>query len=624
MIKFNLPPLKYSDRYRILVLFLALNVPLILLLLLRNMQRVDLSLLTGIYLFCVALGYYSLALLLIITLIFLAGFKWPKIATAGTAVVLVIFIFYLLIDGQTYSLTSIHLNLFWLKWIIKDYEDLGLPKTTIPYALLALLLVVAVEWGLFKIVRRFPKPKYLSRAFWILSLFSLAASQIIHVVTYEKNDIRITSLTPHLPAYTPLTSHSNASRLSGLLSLDEATIEAEAGEFKGPFHYPLNEITLAKPQIQQTPNILIIFIESWRFDMMNEKITPHIFELSQKSTVASQHFCTGNSTVAGTFGFFYGIHPTYWPAVKANNAAIDNPVMIDALQKLDYTFGVFAKSNFERHKLKDAIFRGIDIREDFAGTSVIDQDRDMTEQFKIFLRNQKNSSKPFFGFIFFKSNHAPYIYPPEDSIFLPANDQNLMLATGATDPANYLNDYKNATHYVDRLSGEVLDEIESLGFLSNTIIIVTTEHGEEFNDNQNNFWGHGSNFTNFQTIVPLIIFAPGKAPKLLDYPSSHVDIVPTILQEFLDCANDVGEYSNGRNLYKENPEPRPFVIGSYVNHAYAIDDNVYEILPLYTKNYKLNNIRAEASPPSPEMLKKLMEEMSRFYNSREEVVKAGP
>jgi len=613
--RLRLPILKYSDLYRKLLVFLGLNVPIVFLLLLRNLRQVDFTPLTWIYLFCVTLGYYTLALLLVITLIFIFSLSWRTLAAGCAGAVLVIFIFYLLIDGQTYSLTSLHINLFWLEWIISDYQGLGLPDSTIPFALLALLFVIALEWGIFKLVLKVPQPRFLAISLWLLVIVSFSASQIIHIVTYERNDIRVTSLTPHLPAYVPLTSHNIAIKYGDLIPLDEEEPVVVPNEFTGSFNYPSSEIKLVVTNDKMVPNIVVIFLESWRYDMMNESVTPKILEFSRKSAVSSKHFCTGNSTVAGTFGFFYGINPTYWTAVSSNNLLIDNPVFIDVLKDYGYTFGVFAKSNFKRHKLKDSIFRGIDVHEEFDGATILEQDQDLTNQFKSFLLEQKNNSTPFFGFAFFKSNHAPYWYPPQDSIFLPAGDQNLMLASSETDPTSYLNDYRNATHYVDRLTGEILRQIEALGFLSNTIVIITSEHGEEFNDNKTNFWGHGSNFTQFQTMVPLIFYAPGKKPTEINFPTSHVDIAPTILQEFLHCTNDIRDYSNGLNLFAGQSEPRAFVIGSYVNYAFVIDDNVYEIFPLYTKDYKLHNIAITAARPSSQMLKKIVEETGRFFKN---------
>ncbi|HEX2897384.1 MAG TPA: sulfatase-like hydrolase/transferase [candidate division Zixibacteria bacterium] len=624
--KFSWPLRKYSGPYRVLVLFLAFNSPIVFLLLFRNLERVDFAPLTWLYLASVSLGYYCLAVLFVFSIIFLISFSRPKLAAFAAGAVLTIFVFYLLIDGQTYSLTSLHINLFWLEWLVNDYKGLGLPASTIPYAILALLLVAVLEWGLFKAASRITLPRFFGLSFWAISILALAASQFMHVLTYENNDIRITSLTPHLPAYSPLTSHNAALKYGDFISPEDDEADPAFMEFTGDFNYPLNPISIDSSKKNTLPNIVVIFLESWRFDMMNEQVTPNIYKFSRQATVCTNHFCTGNSTVAGTFGFFYGLDPTYWTAVKSHNAAIDNPVFIDVLKQKGYTFGIFANSNFKRHKIKDTVFRGIDVTEDFGGPADKIQDLEMTDKFNSFLKLQKEIGKPFFGFVFFKSNHAPYYYPPEDSVFLPADNQNLMFTTKDTDPTLYFNDYRNATHYVDRLTGEILGQIESLGLLSNTIVIITTEHGEEFNDNKTNFWGHGSNFTKFQTMVPLIFYAPGKMPEEISYPTSHVDIAPTILNEFLNCTNDITDYSTGSNLFTGQAGPRPFVIGSYVNYAFVIDDNVYEIFPLYTKEYKLDNFDQKASPPSSEMLKIIMEQMGRFFNDdkKPESISAAP
>ena len=86
---------------------------------------------------------------------------------------------------------------------------------------------------------------------------------------------------------------------------------------------------------------------------MDEIVSPNIHALSRISSVFFKHFSSGNATPTGVFGLFYGIHPTYWSAVKANSAVIDNPVLIDAMKAYDYAFGIYADSHFGRHKIKD-------------------------------------------------------------------------------------------------------------------------------------------------------------------------------------------------------------------------------------------------------------------------------
>lgn len=605
--------------YRRLIVAIVLNVPIILLLFLRTTHQVDFSILTWLYLFTVTVGYYTLAMWIIATIVYLALLPVRRLAIGLAATAVYFFVCYLMIDGSAFTLTGMHIDPFWFRWIISDFAAFGISPATMRSAALAMLLVAAVEFVVFRLAWRTTPRSVVGILVFCIVAVSLVLGQVGHAIAHERNDVRITCLTPYLPAFYPITSHKRATKYNGLLPVDEKLHTDATKGAPDTFTYPAGKIQCKPPADMALPNIVVLFLESWRYDMLSDSVTPNAHALSQKSLVCSQHFCSGNSTVAGLFGFFYGLHATYWTAVKANNSIIRNPALIDVLQEYGYEFGIFAKSNFKRHKIKDAVFQGIEVHETFAGTSEVEQDGDMTNQLISFLRGQQGNSNPCFAFAFYKSNHAPYRYPAMDTLFRPAGDLDLMRANGESDPTLYLNDYKNSTRYVDKLIGSVLRELDSLGFMSNTIIIVTTDHGEEFNDDRSNYWGHGTNFTQYQTLVPLIFFAPGIEPRSITMATSHVDVVPTLLEEFLYCTNDIEDYSNGRNLLGEVKEPRPLVVGSYVNHSFIIDDNVYEICPLYTKDYKLNNIAQEASSPSREMLTLLVEEISHFYKSANRV-----
>ena len=142
------------------------------------------------------------------------------------------------------------------------------------------------------------------------------------------------------------------------------------------------------------------------------------------------------------FSLFYGIHPTYWTAVKANSASIDNPVLIDVLGANGYAFGIFADSHFERHKIKDAMFRGIEVHESFTGKTPDAKDRDLTERLFAFMEDQHRAGKPFFGFAFYKSTHFNYYYPKDVAPFRPSLKLNIALANANEDPSLFMNDYR--------------------------------------------------------------------------------------------------------------------------------------------------------------------------------------
>jgi len=605
---------RFIDFYKYLIMAGVLNLPLVFLVLLMDLRHIDLTSMTALYLTSLVIGYYGLPLLIVVTLFSPLSFVSRKAAVLSSGIMITIYLFYLLIDGFAYSVAKMHIDLFWLEWIINDYKGLGLSPSALVFAGVALLGIIGAEIGLFRLARKIRKSRFVLFTVPLVIGVAFTVGALMHIVAYQNNDSRITGITPYLPFYIPITSHSNAAKFEGLLPIGETESEIAAMEGQvGSLMYPLAEMTYRLPGDSTPPNIVMILLESWRFDMMNDSVTPNIHALSEKSSVFLDHFSSGNQTICGVFGLFYGLHATYWNAVKANNALIDNPVLIDILQEQGYGFGIFARSNFERHKVKDALFRGIEVHEDFAGKKSPARDADMTRQAIEFMRQETQAKQPFLTFVFYKANHSPYLYPEGYGVFSPAGDINMAFTSGDTDPTKYMNDYRNATRYVDSLIGDILRELDTLGVMDNTVIIVTTDHGESFNDNHANYWGHGSNYTQYQTRVPLVMYIPGRAPQQVAHSTSHIDVPPTLLEDFFGCTTDIADYSNGRNLYDTTVGRRSFVIGSYVNHAFIIDDNVFAIYPMYTKRYKLDDITREADYPASGLLKMTMDEVSRFY-----------
>lgn len=604
---------RFVEQYRYLIMVLTFNVPLIYLILFMNIGRVNLGFATYLYVSCVILGYYVLPILLIITFLTILFFALRKTLALIAGAAVVVYVYYLLIDHFVYTIAKIHVDLFWLEWIFDDFHSFGLTASTIRNVVIALVVIAGIEFMIFKFARKIRKPRFLIPAFTGIIILAFCVSQVMHIFAYYRNYEKITTLSPDFPIYFPIISQKHAVKYASLFPVFENKNSSVMNGSNRTLNYPLSAMRYDRPAGKALPNIVVILLESWRIDMMNEKVTPNIHKLSLKSSVFLDDFCSGNSTVAGVFGLFYGIHPTYWTAVKANSVYIDNPVLIDAMKDNGYSFGIYAKSNFTRHKIKATVFRGIDVHEKFAGDAIIQQDSDMTEQMMSFIREQKGKSNPFMGMVFYKSDHFPYNYPGDDSVFLPATDLNFMFTTAKTNPANYLNDYRNATHYVDGLVGKIINCIDSLGDMKNTIIIVTTDHSDELNDNRANYWGHGTNYTQYQVRVPLIIYFPDREPARINYPTSHIDVAPTLLQDYFGCVTDIDDYSNGRNLFDKPEGIRPMVVGGYVNHAFIIGDNVYEIYPLYTKKYKLSDINLKADDPPPGTLKIIKEEVNRFY-----------
>jgi arylsulfatase len=90
------------------------------------------------------------------------------------------------------------------------------------------------------------------------------------------------------------------------------------------------------------------------------------------------------------------------------------------------------------------------------------------------------------------------------------------------------NYYLNCLRDVDRSIAPLLDELETLGLASNTIIVLTADHGDL--DGAHRLHAKGATAYREQNNVPLIVvhpaFAGGKRCKAV---TSHVDLAPTLL-----------------------------------------------------------------------------------------------
>lgn len=88
--------------------------------------------------------------------------------------------------------------------------------------------------------------------------------------------------------------------------------------------------------------------------------------------------------------------------------------------------------------------------------------------------------------------------------------------------------YDAEIRYVDDSIGMLLDEVEKLGLLSNTLIILTADHGDEFLEHGDTF--HFPKLYDELLRVPLIFYAPElDENKVIDDLVSLLDLSPTIL-----------------------------------------------------------------------------------------------
>ncbi|MDP6518283.1 MAG: sulfatase, partial [Planctomycetota bacterium] len=174
----------------------------------------------------------------------------------------------------------------------------------------------------------------------------------------------------------------------------------------------------------------------------------------------------------------------------------------------------------------------------------------------------ENAQRRFFAFVHLYSTHTPYDPLPRfrDKYLDPAYDgpieafhaeHRYAIDAGkydltVPDRARIRDLYEAGTDQADAMIGRVLAELERLELTDNTLVVVTSDHGEELGEH--NLWEHNFMYqTNLR--VPLVMAWPGHLPagRRVTPLVESVDLVPTLC-EVMGLAGPVDEESGERGL----------------------------------------------------------------------------
>jgi membrane-anchored protein YejM (alkaline phosphatase superfamily) len=328
--------------------------------------------------------------------------------------------------------------------------------------------------------------------------------------------------------------------------------------------------------------------------------------------VFNQHFSGGNATRPGIFSLFYGLPPTYWTSFLATRRI---PVFMQELENNHYQMGIYASAELKLPEFNKTVFAHIPhLQVETPGKNPEERDRTITQEFLRFIANRQ-PNQPFFSFLFYDSAHSFCTAPSAaKGPFLPAAKVcNRLAITSASNPTPFFNRYKNALTLIDGEIDTVLADLKRQGLLDNTLVVITGDHGEEFNDNQLGFWGHAGNFTRYQTQTPLLILWPHTAHVTYSYTTSHYDITPTLLHALFNCDTPFANYSVGYSLF--NPQGRDYlIIGSYIDFGIVEKDRITTIYP--SGDYEIDDLHGRPIPGAklnmPVVLR-AFNDLKRFY-----------
>lgn len=150
--------------------------------------------------------------------------------------------------------------------------------------------------------------------------------------------------------------------------------------------------------------------------------------------------------------------------------------------------------------------------------------------------NQKHAAsdgKPWLLWLHYFDPHDEYMPQPEHSADFPP------IAGGRQD----VDLYDGEIAFTDFHLGRVLDALEANGQAQATVVVLFSDHGEEFKDHGR--LGHGLTLHGEMLHVPMALRIPGQAGQRLKQVVSTVDLMPTLLEL---CELPVPSGLEGRSL----------------------------------------------------------------------------
>ena len=376
-----------------------------------------------------------------------------------------------------------------------------------------------------------------------------------------------------IPLYQPLTFSRTAAKYFDIKPKVQAknTIQINAN-----LNYPLKPLVMVdRPN---KINIFIFGVDSVKSTVVSPQTTPRLEAFKKDSLVLKNHYSGGNTTRFGIFSLLYGLNASYWfPFLNANKGTL----LFDVLKKLNYQINITSSTTTNWPEFKNTCYVQIQesIKDDFEGLPW-KKDEQASAYFKGWLGKQ-DYSKPLFSFVFFDAPHG-YSFPREVNPFGAKEEvaNYLTLKANSDEIKAVEQQYKSAVFYDDKLFGEMLDSLKEKGVYEDSLIIYTSDHGQEFFEFGD--FGHNTNFSTAQTRVPMVIKLPkflmdqielpeGTKDMSLEMLSSHIDIMPSILS-LIGVKNKVTDYSNGKNIFDKNYRRNQVTSTNWTKNSIISDD----------------------------------------------------
>ncbi|MHC4792541.1 MAG: sulfatase [Planctomycetota bacterium] len=302
------------------------------------------------------------------------------------------------------------------------------------------------------------------------------------------------------------------------------------------------------------PNIILIAVDTLRADHLScsgysRNTSPNINRFAEDSLLFENCLSNASETWSSFASLLSGFLPHETKAINTRNLPKAVPTLPKTLQRIGYkTVGVVSNYILRRKWGWD---EGFTIFDDTLNERELV--RKLPERIAEYATNraiellEQYHNEQLFMWIHYQDPHGPYT-PPERfaKLFTNPNQEprnlNLKKSLGGRggipsyqqlganrDFHYYVSQYDGEIRYFDEQFHQLIDSLKNFGLYDDSLIIFTSDHGEEMGEHDY-FFVHGNSLYNSLTHVPLIIkYGKELTGRRADY-VQHIDIVPTILK----------------------------------------------------------------------------------------------
>lgn len=222
---------------------------------------------------------------------------------------------------------------------------------------------------------------------------------------------------------------------------------------------------------------------------------------------------------------------------------------------------------------------------------------------------ERNRRTPFFLWIHYLDPHVPHTPParfqpdgePPEGMGMSFARQNAIrngYFTPSAEQREWIRKlYDAEVRTVDEAVGRVLDRLRELDLLETAVIVLTSDHGEEFWEHGG--YEHGHSLYEEVLRVPLLIRTPAASRAMIDRPVSLESVAPTLL-DLAGVPFDPARFPRGSLAgLIAGPAPegfRPLVAGTLLYHEDRISVRFGDwkyIRPLISQGEELYNLATD-------------------------------